>query len=568
MNPDNRNLISAIALSMLILIVYQVYFIPDEPPRQDQGFAGQTVENLPQTPNATTIAAGSVLPAAVTAPRVDFENDKINGTISLAKGRIDDLRLRDFGETSLDDETRVGLLRKSGSDDSYFTEIDFLDANSQSMIAADAEWQSDGSTLTPSSPLTLRYQNEDGMDFALTYSMDDRYLISVDAAVTNNSGQAANIRHLARLLRNKPSINTFFISYEGPLGVFTEDVKVNFDYDDIEDIGARGESHQSENITGWIGITDKFWLTAIIPERQDDVNFTFRRAPGSGLHTQVDALTGSYVLAEGETITRRFNLFAGPKQVGVLEDYNESQGIERLDHAIDWGWFPFLTKPFFFALNWLFDLLGNFGLAILGVTVIVKLAFFPLANKSYRSMAKMRELAPKVQELRAKFADDKQRQQQEMMQLYRAEKVNPAAGCLPVLLQIPVFFALYKVLFINIEMRHAPFYGWIEDLSALDPTSIINLFGLLPYETTAFPDFLNLGVWPILMGITMFVQMSLNPPPPDPIQAKIFKYMPVFFTFLLATFPAGLVIYWTWNNLLSIIQQWAIMQSLKKSNKA
>ena len=568
MNADNRNLITAIALSMMILIIYQIYFIPDAPAPQDQGFAGQTVDGIQPVQNAAAIAAASNLPAAVSAPRIDFSGAKIDGTISLAKGRIDDLHLREFGETSLEDTDRVALLRKSGDADSFFTEVDFINANSQSMIDEGAIWTSNGNILTPSTPLTLSHTNQDGMEFSLTYRMDDGYMMNIDAKVVNNSGNAANIRHLARLLRNKPSENTFFISYEGPLGVFSEDVKKNVDYDDIEDIGARGESYKSEAVKGWIGISDKFWLTAIIPERQEDVSFTFRRAPGSGLHTQVDALTEGAVLANGDSLTRSFSLFAGPKQIDVLQAYNESQGVERLDHAIDWGWFPFLTKPFFHALNWLNELLGNFGLAILGVTVIVKLAFFPLANKSYKSMAKMRELAPKVQELRARFSDDKQRQQQEMMQLYRTEKVNPAAGCLPVLLQIPVFFALYKVLFINIEMRHAPFFGWINDLSALDPTSIINLFGLLPYSTSAFPDFLNLGVWPILMGISMFVQMSLNPPPPDPIQAKIFKFMPLFFTFLLATFPAGLVIYWTWNNLLSILQQWYIMQTMKNAKKA
>jgi YidC/Oxa1 family membrane protein insertase len=578
MNPDTRNLIAAIALSMLILIIYQLFLTPPPPAVNgesglDQTHTGQTLDsfsanNLPATSGAGQITAANT-PVATTAPRIDFENSKIAGTISLAKGRIDDLRLLEFGENSADDGQRVHLFRKSGAEDSYFAEIDFLDANNQSLVSADAIWTTDDNVLTPSTPLTLTHDNGEGLNFALTYSMDDQYLITVEAAVTNTSGQSVDIRNMARLLRNKPSLNTFFISYEGPLGVFREGVKENIDYDDIEDLQvSSGITHRSDNVMGWIGITDKYWLSAIIPARQDDVSFTFRRAGGAGIRTQIDTITDPHTLDNGATMTRSFNLFAGPKQTPTLDYYNQTHGIERLDHAIDWGWFPFLTKPFYFAINWLFGLLGNFGLAILAVTVVVKLAFFPLANKSYKSMAKMRELAPKVQELRSRFADDKPRQQQEMMQLYRTEKVNPAAGCLPVLLQIPVFFALYKVLFINIDMRHAPFYGWITDLSAIDPTSVLNLFGLLPYSTDIFPDFLNLGVWPILMGITMFVQMSLNPPPPDPVQAKVFKFMPVFFTFLLATFPAGLVIYWTWNNLLSIIQQWYIMQSMKKSESA
>jgi YidC/Oxa1 family membrane protein insertase len=563
MNSDNRNLIAAIALSMMILIVYQVYFAPDTPP-QEEGFSGQTVENLNISPEATAADA----PLAATAPRVSFESTSLAGSISRASGRIDDLRLTKFGQDAVDDENRVALLRKSGQDDSYFTEITFLDNNSERMVETDAIWIADGDLLTPSKPLTLRHTNAEGIDFAITYEMDDQYLITMTTDVINNSNNAANIRHFVRMLRNKPSENAFFISYEGPIGVFEEDVKKEFGYDDIEDLKSDAESFTSENIKGWIGISDKYWLTALVPEQQDDVTFSFRRAAGAGLRTQVDALTASVQLDAGESVSRSFSLFAGPKEVDILLDYNESAGIERLDHAIDWGWFPFLTKPFFQALNWMYGFFGNFGLAILGLTVIVKLVFFPLANRSYKSMAKMRELAPKVQELRERFSDDKQRQQQEMMQLYRSEKVNPAAGCLPILLQIPVFFALYKVLFINIQMRHAPFYGWIEDLSALDPTSILNLFGLLPYSTAIFPDFLNLGIWPILMGGSMFVQMSLNPPPPDPIQAKMFQLMPLFFTFLLATFPAGLVIYWTWNNLLSILQQMFIMQSMKKAKKA
>ena len=568
MNSDNRNLIAAIALSMLILIVYQLYFIPDTPPQQAQqeGYAGQTTEDL--NVSSDVAAARIDVPVAATAPRVSFESDALEGSISLAGGRIDDLRLSRFGEASRDDENRVALLRKSGEKDSYFAEINFLDDRSQRMVASDAIWVANQDMLTPDAPLTLSHTNEAGVDFAITYEMDDDYLITVTTEVTNNSTDSLNMRHFARILRNKPSEDAFFISYEGPIGVFEEDVKQEFGYDDIEDIGSQGESFKSEGVKGWIGITDKFWLTAMVPEQQDDVTFTFRRASGAGLRSQVDALTEPVRLAAGDSISRSFSLFAGPKEVDVLLDYNESQGIERLDHAIDWGWFPFLTKPFFHALNWMNGLFGNFGLAIIGLTVIVKLIFFPLANRSYKSMAKMRELAPKTQELRERFADDKQRQQQEMMQLYRAEKVNPAAGCLPILLQIPVFFALYKVLFISIQMRHAPFYGWIEDLSAVDPTSIINLFGLLPFSTAGIPDFLNLGVWPILMGISMYVQMSLNPPPPDPVQAKIFKFMPLMFTFLLATFPAGLVIYWTWNNLLSIAQQWYIMQSMKKAKKA
>lgn len=569
MNADNRNLIAAIAISMMILIVYQIYFLPPETPQQNTALPEQTLAPALQTAGSSGLGESGVestRSAQETAPRVNIDAPSLGGSISRAGGRLDDLRLLAYGEETADDENRVHLLRRTGGPDSYFAEVLFLDPSGKRMVAKDAVWQASGETLTPEQPLTLTHRRDDGMSFSLTYSVDDQYLISITAEAVNGSGAAVDIRHFARIRRNLPSISDFFISYEGPIGVFAEDQKTEIDYDEIQELGPAGETYNADAIKGWIGITDKYWLTAFVPEQQDSLGFGFRRPSGGGEPAQVDAGNTPLTLDDGESLERVFHLYAGPKKVNVLLDYNERLGVERLDHAIDWGWFPFLTKPFFHGLNWFYGLLGNFGLAILALTVVVKLAFFPLANKSYHSMAKMRELAPRIQELRDRFTDDKQRLQQEMMQLYRAEKVNPAAGCLPILLQIPVFFALYKVLFVTIEMRHAPFYGWINDLSALDPTSLLNLFGLLPYATAWAPDFLNLGIWPILMGITMYVQMSLNPPPPDPVQAKVFKFMPLLFTFLLATFPAGLVIYWTWNNLLSIIQQMYIMQSVKKAS--
>ncbi|XDZ65303.1 membrane protein insertase YidC [Alphaproteobacteria bacterium LSUCC0684] len=562
MNSDNRNLIAAIAISMLILVVYQIYFMPE--PAQQDAFPGQTVESLPAaTGEQIVISRNEPISAVISAPRVPIETPLLGGTVSRAGGRLDDLRLLNYGLNAAGDENRVPLLRATGDPDSYFAEILFLDPAGNRLVDKNTTWTADTSSLSPASPVTLSHEGEDGMSYRLIYTVDDGYMITIRAEVTNGSGSSVDLRQFARIRRNLPSLSDFFISYEGPIGVFAEDEKTEVHYDDIGDIGIAGQTYQSQGVNGWIGVTDKYWLTALIPAEQDGVTFGFRRPGGEGAPAQVDLSTATTRLEPGATLSREFHLFAGPKKINVLLGYNDKLSIERLDHAIDWGWFPFLTKPFFHALNWLFGMLGNFGLAILALTVVVKLAFFPLANRSYKSMAKMRELSPKIQELRERFSDDRQRQQQEMMKLYRDEKINPAAGCLPVLLQIPVFFALYKVLFVTIEMRHAPFYGWVADLSAKDPTSIINLFGLLPFSTGGLPDFINLGVWPLLMGITMFVQMSLNPPPPDPVQAKIFKFMPLMFTFLLATFPAGLVIYWTWNNLLSIIQQWAIMRSVK-----
>ena len=338
-------------------------------------------------------------------------------------------------------------------------------------------------------------------------------------------------------------------------------------YGDLTEAGKNGINVKPEEAGGWIGLTDKYWMTALLPDQKGKYNFTFRKLSSNGGQYQTDFLGSAITVApnsNGEFLTRTF---AGAKRLALFDDYEQKYNIKHFDLAIDFGWFYFLTKPFFYALSWANDYLGNFGLAILAITVIVKLLFFPLANKSYKSMAKMRVLTPQIQKLRERVGDDRQKLNQEMMNLYKKEKVNPAAGCLPILVQIPVFFALYKVLFVSIEMRQTPFFGWIKDLSVQDPTSIFNLFGLLPYSTSMLPDFLNIGIWPLLMGVTMFLQQRLNPTPPDPIQAKIFAWMPVAFTFLLATFPAGLVIYWTWNNLLSICQQWVIMNKMNKETK-
>ena len=571
MDNNTQNLILAVVLSMLILVIYQIYLAPPLPDPSESGYSGQTTESLAPPAEVAGQLAQTQDDEVIPAPRLPISTSQVEGSLSLAGGRIDDLKLLNYAQDHASDNARVALLRPSETADSYFAEVIFLDANGARLIDKDAIWQASTRSLTPNTPLTLTHTNDEGITFRLTYAIDESYLITMTARAENASGRATAIRPFARIRRNLPSVSEFFISYEGPLGVFAEGQKTEIGYDDAQAAGTQGEVYKiQDDINGWIGITDKYWLTAFIPaplaNNQQDFSFGFRQAARTGEATQVDVDAIPHEVANGATLERKYYFYAGPKKVNILLDYSEQLGVERLDHAIDWGWFPFLTKPFFHALNWLYNALGNFGLAIMALTVAVKLAFFPLANKSYHSMAKMRTLAPKIKELRETFADDKQRQQQAMMELYRQEKVNPAAGCLPILLQIPVFFALYKVLFVTIEMRHAPFYGWITDLSALDPTSIINLFGLLPFSTAIFPDFINLGIWPILMGITMYIQMALNPPPPDPIQARIFKFMPLFFTFLLATFPAGLVIYWTWNNVLSIIQQWYIMRSVDKQN--
>ena len=353
--------------------------------------------------------------------------------------------------------------------------------------------------------------------------------------------------------------------HEGPLGVFDKTLK-EVDYDDLVDDGVVQPPVRQETTGGWIGFTDKYWLVALIPDAEKRLNTSFN-AGKRGLESvfQTDYLGDAARVPAGGTLERTDRLFAGAKQVQLLDHYAETMKIEGFDKAVDWGWFYFLTKPIFHMLNWFFEQFGNFGLAILALTVVIKLAFFPLANKSYRSMNRMKVLQPKMMELKERYGDDKQRMNQAMMDLYKKEKVNPASGCLPMLVQIPVFFALYKVLFVTIEMRQTPFYGWIDDLSAPDPLTILNGFGLIPWDVPEALSIVNIGLWPIIMGLTMFLQQRLNPTPADPVQAKIFLFMPLIFTFILAPFPAGLVIYWAWNNILSIAQQWVIMRKMNKA---
>ena len=390
-------------------------------------------------------------------------------------------------------------------------------------------------------------------------------MITINDAVTSARDETLRLLPYGLIRRfGTPETTGIYILHEGPIGVVDTTLKEE-GYDDLRDGPI---DYKSEENGGWIGFTDKYWLTALVPDQAQKSNFALRALAGNEDRYQADYLGTAMVLSAGETISYQTRFFAGAKVLTMIDAYSEELNIANFDLAIDFGWFYFMTKPFFYAINWLNSLLGNFGFAILAFTVVIRLVLYPLANKSYRSMAKMRALSPKLTKMREQYKDDRTKLNQEMMSLYKTEKVNPAAGCLPILLQIPVFFALYKVLYVSIEMRQAPFIGWIHDLSEIDPTSLFNLFGLLPYSTNFVPDFLNIGVWPILMGVSMFIQQRLNPPPPDPIQAKIFQWMPIFFTFLLAGFPAGLVIYWTWNNTLSILQQWWITRQIEKSMKA
>ncbi|MBL6602021.1 MAG: membrane protein insertase YidC [Candidatus Puniceispirillum sp.] len=581
MTPENRNLIMAVALSMIVLLGWQIFVIQPEIEKEAAEQERVAAEMAQSTANANdsgqpSASAASGTPAIInntapakavdTAKRIVIEAPLVRGSFSVRGARLDDVILTSYNETLDENSENIHFLKKISSDTPFFAEFGWSSSDSgQTMPSADSLWSADRDVLSPATPVTLTWDNGQGLQFTRRISINDDYLFVFEDSVTSSLPGDITLYPYGLVRRHgTPATTGMYILHEGPLGVFDETLSEE-DYDDLRDAGAAGIKMTPETAGGWVGITDKYWLAALLPTQAKNYNFGFQSLAGNTDRYQVDFIDpNGLLLAAGGAITSESRLFAGAKKVALLDYYAEQLNIPNFDLAIDFGWFYFLTKPFFYAINWLFGLFGNFGVAVLAFTVLVKLAFFPLANKSYRSMAKMRLLAPKLQTLRERFGDDRQKLNQEMMALYKTEQVNPAAGCLPVLLQIPVFFALYKVLFVTIEMRHAPFFGWITDLSAPDPTSIFNMFGLLPYSVSFLPPFLQLGIWPILMGISMFLQMRLNPAPPDPIQAKVFQFMPIFFTFLLATFPAGLVIYWTWNNLLSMAQQWYIMKRVAR----
>ena len=573
MNPETRNLVLALSLSKTVLIGYQLFFVDPVKVNKDQYQQENIAKNLNDSSNIPIPSSGNsgVLNSdndktieVKSVPRVSLISKEVAGSISLRGARIDDITLTQYRETLDPESSLINLLLKSNESNPYFITFGWSSPDNVKVPDGKTLWKSSKGVLSPDTNVTLSWDNGEGITFYQDISIDDTFMFTVNQRVLNNSKKSITLYPYGLIRRTgEPDTTKFFVLHEGPLGVFDGTLSEK-SYEDLSDAGKKGLNIKPTEAGGWIGLTDKYWMTALLPDQKENYNFTYRHLKSNGGQYQTDFLGTAVKIdpkSQGEFLSRSF---AGAKRLALFDDYEERFNIKHFDLAIDFGWFYFLTKPFFYALSWANDYLGNFGLAILAITVAVKLVFFPLANKSYKSMAKMRNLSPEIKKLRDRVGDDRQKLNQEMMNLYKKEKVNPAAGCLPILVQIPVFFALYKVLFVSIEMRQTPFFGWIKDLSVADPTSMFNLFGLLPYSTSMLPDFLNLGVWPLLMGVTMFLQQRLNPTPPDPIQAKIFAWMPVAFTFLLATFPAGLVIYWTWNNLLSICQQWLIMNGMKK----
>ncbi|MCB1435825.1 MAG: membrane protein insertase YidC [Rhodobiaceae bacterium] len=588
---DNRNTILAIALSLVILIAWQFFIgAPKVQDERDKQVASQEMQAAPTAPGSSAPAAGSApapdqggapapsgaapqaagtqpsAPGSATSreaalkasPRIAIDTPSLGGSIALTGARIDDIVLKKYREDVDPKSKPIVLFSPAGSEHPYYAEFGWSSgAKTVKLPDANSVWTPDqAGALTPGKPVTLSWDNGEGLIFKRSYAVDQNAMFSITQTVENHGAEAVRLHPYGLILRqHTPKTLGYYVLHEGLIGVFGDQGLQEVKYSSILD-----DRKKEFSVTGgWLGFTDKYWAATLIPSQSEPFNARLSAFPlgESDATYQTDYLAAPQDIAPGQSVSVSSNLFAGAKVVNVVDGYEDALGILNFELLIDWGWFYFITKPLFYAIDFFFRLVGNFGIAILIVTVMVKIVFFPLANKSYVSMSRMKKVQPEMLKIRERFKDDKARQQQAMMELYKKEKINPMSGCLPVLLQIPVFFALYKVLFVTIEMRHAPFFGWIQDLAAPDPTTLFNLFGLIPFTP---PDFLMLGVWPLIMGLTMFLQMRLNPPPPDPTQAMIFNWMPLIFTFLLARFPAGLVIYWAWNNSLSILQQYVIMR--------
>ena len=550
---DTRNVIAAISLSAAVIILYSLFFAPvpetvkknvDELKKIEQG---TDTPSLDQKEKVTEISREEALSQS---KRIQFENQSIVGSISLKGAAIDDLIFKEY-KVSLDSDKKVKLLSPRNSKDGYFIESGFITTDKNINIPnSESIWTISGNNkLTDQSPIKLSWTNDQGIIFEKEISLDDKFLFTIKQRITNSTEKVYDFYSYAQIIRNEiPEISNFYILHEGLLADLDDEL-IEEDYDDIQEKKFTRTSQK-----GWLGISDKFWITSLIPPsgKEFKTTFDYKNKFRANFVT-----TEPHELKKNSSIEEKIQIIIAAKRVDVIDGYAESLNIDKFDLAIDWGILYFITKPLFFGIDYFFKLLGNYGLAIIAITICIRLAFFPLANFSFRSMAKMKALQPEMTRLKELHKEDKMKLQQAMMALYKKEKVNPMSGCLPILVQIPVFFALYKVLFVTIEMRQMPFYGWIRDLSERDPTSLFNLFGLIPWDP---PSFLLIGVWPCLMGLSMFIQQKLNPAPPDPIQAKIFMFFPLFLTVILAPFPSGLVIYWTVNNILTMAQQVFIMK--------
>ena len=568
---DSRNVIFAIALSFAVLFGWSVIFETPKIEEQKKLEQNENYQKDVQSPDAPSVDVEekdtniiSRKDAIKSTKRISFENPNVVGSISLKGALIDDITFKKYNET-LGSDKKVTYLNPEETNEGYFIETGWAASNIESIALPNKNtvWKVKGnSKLSAGSPVIIEWNNKSGLIFRKKIELDDKFLFRITQEIQNKSSGVVELYPYAQITRNqKPvleagSMSGTLILHDGFIGVFNEDLE-EYDYDDIKD---KKKEHNAES--GWLGITDKFWITALVPEKNQSFRGEFVYKSESFKANYI--LNKPIIVQPSSSKTSGTKIFVAAKEVKIIDGYAESEAINKFDLTIDWGWLYFLTKPLFFVINYLFELTKNFGIAIILVTAAVRLLFFPLANYSFRSMAKMKILQPELLRLKELHKGDKVKLQQEMMTLYKREKVNPLSGCLPILIQIPFFFAIYKMLLISLEMRHQPFFGWIKDLSAQDPTSIFNIFGLIPWDP---PSFLIIGAWPIMMGATMYLQQKLNPTPPDPVQAKIFMFFPLFLTIILAPFPAGLVVYWTINNVLTIAQQWVIMRTTTVKTK-
>ncbi len=549
---DTKNVVAAISLSAAVIILYSLFFAPPPITKEQLAEKNKTEQNsdAPSLDQKETITEITREEALAQSKRIQFENQNIVGSISLKGAAIDDLTFKKYN-VALESDEKVKLLSPRNTKDGYLIESGFITTDKNIDIPnSNSVWSVSGNNkLTSQSPVKLSWTNKQGIIFEKEITLDDKFLFSVKQRVINSTNKVYDFYSYGQIIRKQiPDISNFYILHEGLLATLDDEL-IEEDYDDIQE-----EKFSRTSQKGWLGISDKFWITSLIPPSGKEFKTTF---------DYKDKFRANFVATEplelrgNSSIEDKMQIIVAAKRVDVIDGYADSLNIDKFDLAIDWGFLYFITKPLFYGIDYFFKLLGNYGLAIIAITICIRLAFFPLANFSFRSMAKMKALQPEMVRLKELHKDDKMKLQQEMMALYKKEKVNPMSGCLPILVQIPVFFALYKVLFVTIEMRQMPFYGWIQDLSERDPTSLFNLFGLLPYDV---PSFLVIGAWPVAMGVSMFIQQKLNPAPTDPMQAKIFMFFPLFLTIILAPFPAGLVIYWTVNNILTMAQQVFIMK--------
>ncbi len=562
---NQKNLLLAVVFSIAVLFGFDFFFGPNKTVQKDN-----IIDNSESLKNDKSSSIDTEAPSIKAPPslslkqnnnynekRINFKANRIEGSINLFGATIDEIILSDYFET-IKKEKKIKLLQKENSNSPYFLRMGWASTDKKLMLPnKDSLWKSK-TKINNNDPLEIEWASNQGLKINRKISFDENFMITVEDIVLNQTGNNVELTNYSYIRRkNHRPENKFFILHEGPLGVFNDTLK-EFSYEDFEE-----QSIVESSTNGWVGYTDHYWQVAIFPDTEEPFKAEVRKIKNSVNSIQIDFINDNLkTVKPGETLTVKSYVFAGAKEVPLIDNYIKTLKVNKLDLSVDFGWFYFLTKPLFYALNYLSVLFTNFGVGIIILTIFIRIILFPLANKSFKSMNSMRILTPEIQRIRERYKDDRNKMNQEMFALYREKKINPAAGCLPILIQIPIFFALYKVLFVSIEMRHAPFFGWIKDLSAPDPTSLFNLFGLIPWDP---PMFLTIGIWPLLMGLTMYLQQKINPPPPDPIQAKVFMMLPFIFTFLLATFPSGMVVYWTVNNVLSIGQQYILLKKQKKN---